>query len=312
MSLESCSWTTANNLNISCELSSCQWSTVSADDEVFVEQWSATETHLNESGMSLPLFDDPDSPHVEVVNPLASISTSSVFVTSTPVKEKDSVSIIPRTPPLKKGRTMPLLLFYGSTDQDSGIESPSFVIAEETSLSKNADTSLDFSWSLTRVTLYDGCSERCALLKHHLSEYDILSAHSNFSTKSEDQQRQWLFDYLSSHCPNNADGEKDPKKMKFLLCGKEVCLPIWLIILAVSSSWFYSIRKEYIEGKANSIALPKHRPLSPKSCQAIAWLTSLFERIGDKRPDKDGIYLPTCLTEKAIYDRMLDELYKRQ
>ena len=39
-------------------------------------------------------------------------------------------------------------------------------------------------------------------------------------------------------------------------------------------------------------------------------MTSFFDRIGDKRPDKDGIYLPTCLTEKAIYDRMIEELCK--
>ena len=53
----------------------------------------------------------------------------------------------------------------------------------------------------------------------------------------------------------------------------------------------------------------KSRP-SGKSCQAIAWMTSFFDRIGDKHPDKDGIYLPTCLTEKAIYDQMIEELCK--
>lgn len=35
---------------------------------------------------------------------------------------------------------------------------------------------------------------------------------------------------------------------------------------------------------------------------------NLVYRIGDKRPDKDGIYLPTCLTEYAIYSRMKEEL----
>ena len=40
-------------------------------------------------------------------------------------------------------------------------------------------------------------------------------------------------------------------------------------------------------------------------------VTNFFCRIGDKRPDKDGIYLPTCLTEFAIYSRMKEEIGSR-
>lgn len=98
--------------------------------------------------------------------------------------------------------------------------------------------------------------------------------------------------------------------MKFILCGKELCLPSWLTILSVSSSRFYEVRKEYLNGKSNCMAPKKVRSISAKSCQAIAWLSSFFERIGDKRPDKaDGIYLPTCLTEKSIYNKLIEDLY---
>lgn len=38
-------------------------------------------------------------------------------------------------------------------------------------------------------------------------------------------------------------------------------------------------------------------------------MEAYFRAVGDKRPDKHGIYLPTCLTEKSIYQRMLDEKY---
>lgn len=41
---------------------------------------------------------------------------------------------------------------------------------------------------------------------------------------------------------------------------------------------------------------------------AIAWMSSYFERVGDKRPDKNGIYLPTCLTETMIYSLMVKGL----
>ena len=45
-----------------------------------------------------------------------------------------------------------------------------------------------------------------------------------------------------------------------------------------------------------------------KSMGSIEWMRSYFNRIGDKRPDKDGIYLPTCLTRQIIYNMMLDEI----
>ena len=37
-------------------------------------------------------------------------------------------------------------------------------------------------------------------------------------------------------------------------------------------------------------------------------MRSYFDRVGDKRPDKDGIYLPNCLTRQIIYNIMVDEV----
>jgi hypothetical protein len=42
--------------------------------------------------------------------------------------------------------------------------------------------------------------------------------------------------------------------------------------------------------------------------KTIEWMRSYFDRVGDKRPDKDGIYLPTCLTERLIYNLMIKDL----
>ena len=89
-----------------------------------------------------------------------------------------------------------------------------------------------------------------------------------------------------------------------------MCLPAWLAIIGISSSRFYEVRKEFLSGKSTCIAHKKIRSISAKSCQAIAWLSSFFERIGDKCPDKDGILLPTCLTEKSIYSKMIEDLHK--
>ncbi len=170
----------------------------------------------------------------------------------------------------------------------------------------NADTVTEI-WSLFDVMATHGCAEDCVRCLHGLNEYDILSAHSRFAAKTPIEQRKWLFEYMATHCPNGELGLKEPKKVTYLLCGKSVCLPAWLAVLSISSSRFYEIRKEFLNGMIEP-APKKPRALAIKSHQAIAWMNNYFERIGDKRPDKDGIYLPTCLTEKAIYDHMVEDL----
>ena len=68
-----------------------------------------------------------------------------------------------------------------------------------------------------------------------------------------------------------------------------MCQSVWLAILSVSQSSFYEIRKQFVSGQ--QLGGKKIRSKSAKSMQAIAWMTSYFERVRDKRPDKDGIYL---------------------
>ena len=155
------------------------------------------------------------------------------------------------------------------------------------STSINAET-----WSLFDVMETHGCEENCVRCLHGLNECDVLSAHSSFQTKTPVEQRKCLFDYMTTHCPNGEFGLKEPKKVTYLLCGKSVCLPVWLAVLSISSSRFYEIRKEFTKGIAEP-APKKPRTLAVKSQQAIAWMNSYFERIGDKWPDKEGIYLPT-------------------
>ena len=52
----------------------------------------------------------------------------------------------------------------------------------------------------------------------------------------------------------------------------------------------------------------KSKVLAPTSMKTIQWMRSYFDRIGDKRPDKDGIYLPSSLTERAIYNTMISDV----
>lgn len=288
--------------------------------------------------MSMSLFSTPQKRFNEDTDPFVNSGTCSSFDTSTPKKQSTStpkkqsteLSVTPQFRPspfhlITDSHTTGTLmrkrrkvvedaredLVHGEDQTSSSIST--IVPGSEADEQQSADSTHNYStltWSLTDVLEFDGCGDRCVTLKHDLNEYDILIAHATFSSKDLTQQRQWLFDYFCSNCPNDSEGQKDPKSMKYMLCGKNICLPLWLIILSVSSSRFYDVRKEFVNGKSNCLALKKTRQISAKSCQAIAWLSSFFERIGDKRPDKDGIYLPTCLTERSIYGRLIEELYK--
>ena len=81
---------------------------------------------------------------------------------------------------------------------------------------------------------------------------------------------------------------------------------MWQASLSLSTTRLYSLRKAFSDGQSpeNKVS----RKLSGKSMAAIVWMSSYFERVGDKRPDKDGIYLPTCLTETMMYSLMVKDL----
>lgn len=132
-------------------------------------------------------------------------------------------------------------------------------------------------WDLFNVMEINGCGESCTTRLHGLTEYDVLSAHSMFSSKSIAEQRQWLYEYFTNHCPNDEMGFLDLSRLQFILCGKNVCQAVWLATLAISSSRFYDVRKLFVEG----IGPPerkKPRSISPKSITTISWMTSYFDK----------------------------------
>lgn len=53
------------------------------------------------------------------------------------------------------------------------------------------------------------------------------------------------------------------------------------------------------------------KPTSQSQSQLpIAWMDQYFQCIGDKWPDKEGIFLPACLTEKKMFEITVEELYQ--
>lgn len=100
-------------------------------------------------------------------------------------------------------------------------------------LEADADTpyssSHEPSWTIDNVLQLNGCQQSCAVRIHRVCELNILWAHSQFESLSTAQQRNWLFDYFSTNCPNKADGTKDLKQIVYLICGKRVCLATSLV-----------------------------------------------------------------------------------
>ena len=166
-------------------------------------------------------------------------------------------------------------------------------------------------WQLSSVMELQGCQPHCVTQVHGLSEYDVLIAHSTITTKSPSDKCAWMLEYFSTNCPHTPEGAKDPKNMQFILCGRSVCQAVWQAVLSISNSRFYQIRKDFLAGKRAERSV-RIRALAPKSMAAVAWMRSYFNRVGDKRPDKDGIYLPSSLSERVIYQLMAEDASMRE
>ena len=166
-------------------------------------------------------------------------------------------------------------------------------------------------WKLSDILEIHGCAPNCATSVHELTAYDILRCHSYFDNKPHHEQNEWILQYFATHCPCNINGENDVKNNTYILQGKTVCIKVWLEVLSISSSRFYCLRHDFKEyGDTSNAVIKMQRKLSSKTMEAVAWMNSYFRLVGDKRPDKaDAIYLPTCLTEKRIYDILVDKLY---
>lgn len=122
------------------------------------------------------------------------------------------------------------------------------------------------------------------------------------------QQKQWLLEYL--HINTRKDQDAEICTM-FFLQGKEVCFRVWLTILGLAKTRYYNVRQLYMSGVHRIQELESFRAQSPKTFEAIAWMSNYFKKVGDMMPDRMVTHLPTCLTLQGIYDHMKDELQLR-
>ena len=266
----------------------CQWSEKSDDEESL----PAASCSYND----LSIIDDPDSKSIDddfEGSPRTVAIRNNDFLTSTPKKRTgDDEEAAPTT------SSMPIQRFYsrvtGVRDSSDTTEESATPVGQ---------------WHFFRVMQTEGCAQECVTRVHGLSELDVLYAHSQFEARTPQEQNQWILDYFMSHCPVDEAGARDPKNITYIIAGRTVCLNIWLRVLAISVSRYYRLRQEFVtNGSSLSQVSKRSRAPSSKTMKAVAWMEQYFNRIGDKRPDKDGVYLPTCLTERKIYDVMIDEL----
>ena len=115
----------------------------------------------------------------------------------------------------------------------------------------------------------EGCQPQCCSQTHGLTEYDVLIAHSSFASKTPADRRAWVLEYFDTNCPHNNQGGKDPKNIQYVLCGRQVCQALWQAVLSISTSTFYSLRKDFVDGvhAERKVCI---RSLSSKSMEAVA------------------------------------------
>ena len=153
----------------------------------------------------------------------------------------------------------------------------------------------------------NGCGAACATTKHMLSPVDILRYNGHFSELSSISKKQWLLDYFIM----NSSTEGDELETPYLICGKPVCLSLWVATLNISLSHFYHMRSLFRQGHVSIVIQVQRSPLL-RTKEAIAWMEGFFALMGERMPDRATVHLPSCLSKLSVYQRMNAEMKERK
>jgi len=155
----------------------------------------------------------------------------------------------------------------------------------------------------------NGCGPQCVTSVRDLSEHNILISHNLFSSKSKSDQAKWILNYFESHASIGSNGKRDVKGISYFIQGRKVCQQAWIKVHGISQSRFYRLRGDFEKDGGAKYFIETESSRQPKTLQTLAWMTDYFNKIGDKRPDKHGIYIPSCLTVKKMYNIMMEDLF---
>ena len=164
------------------------------------------------------------------------------------------------------------------------------------------------SWDFLTTLKINGCQEQCATEQHHLHPIDILSYHNHFTQLPRPARRQWVLDYLNTH--SSHDTSSGEPVTIYLIGGKPVCRPLWIATLGISNSLYYEVRKLFQNGHVRITKEIQRAPLQ-RTSEAIAWMDTFFNLIGDHMPHRIAVHLPSSLSKSAVYQRMVAEMTGR-
>ena len=167
-------------------------------------------------------------------------------------------------------------------------------------------TAISTDWDLIAVINMHGCSIKCATTTHHLLPTDVLRYHEHFAALSQVAKKQWLLDYFIM----NSSVQSKQAELAYMICGKSVCFKLWVATLDISNSYFYSVKRLFLNGHKRVIQHVQHAPLL-RTSEALAWLDSFFTCMGDRMPDRPTVHLPSSLSKVSIYNEMVDDLRRR-
>lgn len=204
------------------------------------------------------------------------------------------------------------LLFYSADKKDESILFYSPSAGHEAEFSYSATSAGDdllfyeseersaIPMTISRLLEEPCCRKGC--LKY-LSPAEVCQARHHFSSKTPEEQRQYLLDCETVSSVDSAQPQI------FALFGKGLCKKGFALVLDCSTKRLDRVAALLREG----VAKVSHRNVgqlrqTTKTTDAIAWMNSYFQMIGEHMPDCDRIHLPSFLTKRDVYERMVAEL----
>ena len=172
-----------------------------------------------------------------------------------------------------------------------------------------SDCCTSLTWSPFTIHDMNGCSRQCCQNTHNLSVLDIMQYRAYFNELPKNAKRKWILDFIATHSSYQA-ASKLPD-ISYTICGKKVCQNVWIATLGISSSFFYCIRKKFLNGSVAIIKEPNQSP-SQKTQKAIAWIQNYVDLLGDHLPHRMIVHLPSNLTKVGIYHKMVDDFQQRK
>ena len=173
------------------------------------------------------------------------------------------------------------------------------------------DHNLTFSgasilWNAFDVAKMNGCTPQCSQSVHGISPLDILSYHHYFIQLPKSAKLQWIIDYIHLHSLRESNSG-----ITFIIAGKSVCQNLWIATLGISTSLFYKAKQKAYSGCLKISKSTERAPLQ-KSHEAIAWMHSYFNLVGDYMPNRMVVHLPSNLSKLSVYQRMVVDMTNRK